>query len=62
MKVEVEIMTANEFRIKNPNCSYCEYNYGYCKGFLKIYCEAKQKEYLFNKAKKCPIYSPKKIY
>ena len=55
-------MTANEFRIKNPNCSYCEYNYGYCKGFLKIYCEAKQKEYLFNKAKKCPIYSPKKIY
>ena len=54
-------MTANEFRIKNPDCAYCQYNYEY-KTLLKVYCEAKQKSYFVNKAKKCPIYSPKNIY
>ncbi len=54
-------MTANEYRLKNPNCAYCEYNHSH-RGWLKIYCDVKEKSYLLNKAKRCPIYSPKRIY
>ena len=54
-------MTANEYRIKNPNCAYCDYNNSNLTMF-KFYCRAKEKHFICNQAKRCPIYSPKSIY
>lgn len=50
-------MTVLEYRTAKPNCKYCD-----CRrngNFFAHRCEAKNKELIFNEAKKCPIYRPK---
>ncbi len=47
-------MTVKEYREKHPNCRYCKYSFDCAMGIY--YCEAKEKQIFFNKAKKCEVY------
>jgi hypothetical protein len=48
-----------QYRIKHPNCLYCQYLSK--DRYILYHCQAKQKTFLVGnrvKARKCPLYTP----
>ena len=56
MKLENN-MSVREYREKHPNCQYCENCEYWDLG--TIICGAKQKWFMFNRARWCPLYQAK---
>lgn len=57
MKTKEDVLN---YRIKHPNCMYC--NYLTQDRYVLYYCKEKQKAFLFGnkiRAKHCPNYSPR---
>lgn len=51
-------MTVDEYRKKHPHCYFCKHSKEMLpkETFPSYHCCAKEKEILFNTAKRCPLY------
>lgn len=49
-------MTVKEYRENHPHCKFCKHAN---EGLYTLYCYAKEKGIVFNKAKKCTLYEIK---